>query len=103
MSCDPNYVFSIDGHSLQVIEADGVNQKPVVVDSLQIFAGQRYSFIVSNSQVTSLAIPLRAEVVAQCARAFQYHTRKLLDQGKTKSSPSEQYVRGWHQYGHSPL
>ena len=48
MSCDPNYIFSIDGHPLRVIEADGVNQEMVTVDSLQIFAGQRYSVIVST-------------------------------------------------------
>ena len=48
MSCALNYMFSIDGHLLQVIEADGVNHNPVVVDSLQIFAGQRYSVVVST-------------------------------------------------------
>lgn len=48
MSCALNYMFSIDGHLLQVIEADGVNHNPVVVDSLQIFAGQRYSVVVSH-------------------------------------------------------
>ena len=30
MSCDPNFTFSIDGHSLQVIEADAVNIVPIV-------------------------------------------------------------------------
>jgi iron transport multicopper oxidase len=39
ISCDPNYVFSIDGHSFTVIEADGVNTQPLPVDSIQIFAG----------------------------------------------------------------
>jgi FtsP/CotA-like multicopper oxidase with cupredoxin domain len=69
MSCLPNYVFSIDGHNLTVIEADGVTHQPVVVDSIQIYAGmfiscykfdllnvsfcfsiqgQRYSFIVRD-------------------------------------------------------
>ncbi|CAK5267851.1 unnamed protein product [Mycena citricolor] len=52
ISCDPNYVFSIDGHSLTVIEADGVSTKPVTVDSLQIFAGQRYSFVLKANQPT---------------------------------------------------
>lgn len=47
LSCDPNFVFSIDGHSLTVIEADGISTQPVVVDSIQIFAGQRYSFILN--------------------------------------------------------
>jgi len=39
MSCDPNFIFSIDGHNMTIIEVDGVNHKPLVVDSLQIFAG----------------------------------------------------------------
>ena len=50
ISCDPNYTFSIDGHNMTVIEADGVNHQPVVVDSLTIFAGQRYSFVLTADQ-----------------------------------------------------
>ena len=46
LSCDPFYTFSIDGHNMTIIEADAVNTKPHTVDSLEIFAGQRYSFIV---------------------------------------------------------
>ncbi|KIK54008.1 hypothetical protein GYMLUDRAFT_49075 [Collybiopsis luxurians FD-317 M1] len=50
ISCDPNYIFSIDGHSFTVIEADGVNHAQVAADSIQIFAGQRYSFILNATQ-----------------------------------------------------
>jgi iron transport multicopper oxidase len=50
MSCDPNFIFSIDGHDLIVIEADGVLTEPLVVDSLQIYAGQRYSVILTANQ-----------------------------------------------------
>ncbi|KAJ7083807.1 laccase [Mycena epipterygia] len=50
ISCDPNYNFSIDGHTMQIIEVDGVNHKPYTVDSLQIFAGQRYSFVLQANQ-----------------------------------------------------
>ncbi|EIN05347.1 laccase [Punctularia strigosozonata HHB-11173 SS5] len=50
ISCDPNYVFQIDGHKFTVIEADGVNTQPLVVDSLQIFAGQRYSLVMTADQ-----------------------------------------------------
>ena len=46
MSCDPNYIFSIDGHELTIIEADGQSTEPLPVDQIQIFAGQRYSFVV---------------------------------------------------------
>jgi iron transport multicopper oxidase len=50
ISCDPNFVFSIDGHQLTVIEADGIETKPLVVDSIQIFAGQRYSFVLNANK-----------------------------------------------------
>ncbi|PPQ88742.1 hypothetical protein CVT25_008549 [Psilocybe cyanescens] len=50
MSCDPNFTFNIDGHTMTIIEVDGVNVKPLVVDSIQIFAGQRYSFVLNANQ-----------------------------------------------------
>jgi iron transport multicopper oxidase len=42
MACDPNYVFSIDGHEMTVIEADSINHDPVTVDSIQIYAGMNF-------------------------------------------------------------
>ncbi|KAJ7464321.1 laccase [Mycena galericulata] len=45
--------YSIDGHSMTIIEVDGVNHQPLIVDSLQIFAGQRYSFILTANQKVS--------------------------------------------------
>ncbi|KAK0469397.1 laccase 5 [Desarmillaria tabescens] len=50
LSCDPNYTFSIDGHTMTIIESDGVSTQPIDVDSLQIFAGQRYSFVLQANQ-----------------------------------------------------
>ncbi|TFK19081.1 Cu-oxidase-domain-containing protein [Coprinopsis marcescibilis] len=50
LSCDPNYVFSIDGHDLTVIEADGQSTQPLQVQNLTIFAGQRYSFVLKADQ-----------------------------------------------------
>lgn len=46
MSCDANFLFSIDGHNLTVIEADSTLLKPSVMDSIQIYAGQRYSVVL---------------------------------------------------------
>ncbi|KAJ6528614.1 laccase [Mycena vulgaris] len=52
ISCDPNFIFSIDGHQMTIIEVDGVNHQPLTVDSIQIFAGQRYSFVLNaNNQI----------------------------------------------------
>ncbi|KAH9168159.1 laccase [Lactarius sanguifluus] len=50
ISCDPAFNFSIDGHQLTIIEVDGENSQPLVVDSLQIFAGQRYSVVLNANQ-----------------------------------------------------
>ncbi|KAJ7257197.1 laccase [Mycena haematopus] len=50
ISCDPNFIFSIDGHSMTIIEVDGVNHQPLTVDSIQIFAGQRYSFVLNANK-----------------------------------------------------
>ncbi|TEB28872.1 laccase 2 precursor [Coprinellus micaceus] len=50
ISCDPNFVFSIDGHVMTIIEVDGINVQPLTVDSIQIFAGQRYSFVLNANR-----------------------------------------------------
>jgi hypothetical protein len=39
ISCDPSFVFSIDNHSMTVIEVDGTNAQPLLIDSLTIFVG----------------------------------------------------------------
>lgn len=41
IACDPNYEFSIDGHRLTIIEADGEYTEKHTVDRLKIFAGNR--------------------------------------------------------------
>ncbi|KAH8101261.1 laccase 1 [Cristinia sonorae] len=50
MACDPGYQFSIDKHDLTIIEVDGVNHEAHTVDSLDIFAVQRYSFVLKANQ-----------------------------------------------------
>ncbi|KAG1738521.1 phenoloxidase [Suillus lakei] len=50
MACKPNYIFTIDNHAFTVIEADSDLTTPLEVDSIQIFCGQRYSFILVADQ-----------------------------------------------------
>ncbi|KAF8904867.1 laccase [Mucidula mucida] len=50
MACDPDFTFSIEGHEMTIIEVDGVNHEPLTVDQIQIFAGQRYSFVLNANQ-----------------------------------------------------
>ncbi|KAF8155412.1 laccase 17 [Crassisporium funariophilum] len=42
--------FSIEGHTLTVIEVDGVNHVPYTVDGFEIFAGQRYSVVLNANK-----------------------------------------------------
>jgi iron transport multicopper oxidase len=50
MACKSNYIFSIDDHYLTVIEVDGEYVQPMVVNSIQIYAGQQYSFVLEANQ-----------------------------------------------------
>lgn len=47
MSCKQFYNFTIDNHTMTVIEVDGDYVEPYTVDSIQIYAAQRYSFILN--------------------------------------------------------
>ncbi|KIJ45864.1 multicopper oxidase [Sphaerobolus stellatus SS14] len=50
LSASGFFDFEIEGHSLTIIEADGVNHEPYIVDSIQILPGQRYSVVVNANQ-----------------------------------------------------
>jgi len=50
ISCDPNWMFSIDDHTMTIIEVEGTNVQPLIVDQIQIFVGQRYSFVLNANQ-----------------------------------------------------
>ncbi|TFK82942.1 multicopper oxidase [Polyporus arcularius HHB13444] len=71
VSCDPNFTFQIDGHSMTVIEADGQSTQPLPVDQLTIFAGQRYSFVLdANQDVGNYWIRASPNVVAKGGSGF---------------------------------
>ncbi|KAJ7075749.1 laccase [Mycena belliarum] len=44
------FTFSIDGHSFDVIETDGIETRPRTVSSFDIFAAQRYSVVLTANQ-----------------------------------------------------
>ncbi|KAH8831719.1 laccase, partial [Flagelloscypha sp. PMI_526] len=51
IACTPWYRVNIDGHTdLKIIEADGVNTVPVIVDGKQIFINQKYSVVLNANQ-----------------------------------------------------
>lgn len=76
ISCDPNYNFTIDHHTMTIIEADGQNTQPLNVDGLQIFAAQRYSFVVC---VFPRSISVRMLILTLFLASCQPADRKLLD------------------------
>ncbi|KAF9446151.1 multicopper oxidase [Macrolepiota fuliginosa MF-IS2] len=50
ISCDPDFVFSIDGHDLTVIEVEGTRVQPYTVNTIQLLAGQRYDVVLNANQ-----------------------------------------------------
>ncbi|KAG6856915.1 hypothetical protein H0H87_012165 [Tephrocybe sp. NHM501043] len=50
LSCDAPFNFTIHNHTMKIIEADGRRTYPLTVDSLWVYAGQRYSVVVKASQ-----------------------------------------------------
>ena len=60
-------MFSIDGHDLTVIEADGIETEPVTVNAVQIFSAQRYSFVVSPRRPdVFLEVEAKRSLLAHC-------------------------------------
>ena len=58
---------------MTVIEADGVNTQSLTVDSIQIFAGQRYSFVVRHRYSYSLHPSIQmADPVNSCKPTSQW-------------------------------
>ncbi|KAK0200634.1 laccase lcc5 [Desarmillaria ectypa] len=50
IGCDAALTVTIDNHTMTIIEVDGVNHVPYTVDEIQIFAAQRYSFVLNADQ-----------------------------------------------------
>ncbi|KAG6830883.1 hypothetical protein H0H87_006878, partial [Tephrocybe sp. NHM501043] len=53
LSCDAPFNFTIHDHTMMIIETDGQYTAPLVVDSLWVYAGQRYSVIVAAEKPVS--------------------------------------------------
>lgn len=84
--------FSVDGHTLTVIEADGVLVDPLTVHRLPLSPGQRYSVIL-NRVSDMHRVWMRSEMSADC---FQYMNPVMnLETKAIVSYPSENFVGGW--------
>jgi hypothetical protein len=78
ISCDPSFIFSIDGHNLTVIEADSTSVQPLVVDSLQIFAGACVDYFDFLVVLIDGKIGQRYSVVV-CTFLFSSHRKVYLN------------------------
>ncbi|KAM5541432.1 hypothetical protein V8D89_004986 [Ganoderma adspersum] len=97
IACDPNYNFTIAGHSMTIIEADGQNSEPLVVDELQIFVAQRYSFVLeANQPVGNYWIRALPDTMAD-NRSLGYaggiNSAILRYEGAPEEEPCEQEVK----------
>lgn len=71
VSCDPNFTFSIDGHNLTVIEADGIALTPKTVNSIQIFAGESTP---GNTALNLFYIDEQLSVILSCCMPINRRT-----------------------------
>jgi hypothetical protein len=62
ISCDPSFLFSIDNHTMTVIEVEGTNVQPLPIDGVEIFAGARGS----NPTICSINQPRNRTTLLRC-------------------------------------
>ncbi|KAF8448747.1 laccase [Boletus edulis BED1] len=74
-SCVPWFNFTIDGHPMTVIETDGIETEPLVVDSLAVFPAQRYSVVITANQT----------VGNYWIRALSNHPNQTFDGGQSSA------------------
>jgi hypothetical protein len=71
MSCQPRFLFSIDDHQFTVIEVEGTNVQPLVVDSIEILAGMRNS----NNSCSFINRFLDRSTLFRCCQSIFLSTR----------------------------
>ncbi|CAG8733541.1 19448_t:CDS:2, partial [Dentiscutata erythropus] len=64
-SADSHFHFSIDNHSLTLIEVDGISIKPVTIQKIPINVAQRYSVVLNASQPVGNYF-IRASITQAC-------------------------------------
>ena len=80
--------FSIDSHNLTMIASDGSAFKPLEVQSFNIFAGERYDFVLhTNNHVGNYWVRTRG--LADCEFKLARQTAILRYQGSVSENPSE--------------
>ncbi|RUS29517.1 Cupredoxin [Jimgerdemannia flammicorona] len=96
MSAMAVFNFTIDGHRLDVIEADGTDTQKVTVDTIRIGPAQRYSVIVTMNQTAQdywvRAVIDTTQWMQNFTSTFNPETRAILHYGTagTAKTPTTQ-------------
>ena len=78
--------FSIDNHTIIVIASDGNPFQPIELQSLNLFAGERYDFVLyTNNTVGSYWVRIRGEGDCNPKEAFQQAILRY--QGSVEEEP----------------
>ena len=78
----------MDNHSLTIIATDGFPVKPMTVESLNVFAGERFDIVIAATQpVGSYWIRTRGE--ADCIVKRAHQEAILRYQGSNNSLPQQ--------------
>ncbi|KAH3771415.1 hypothetical protein DPMN_172732, partial [Dreissena polymorpha] len=78
---------SVQDHNLSVIASDGYDMKPVLVDSITIFAGERYDFVLSANQKPD-NYWLYVMGLGDCARSKTSQTAIIRYEGQMETKPT---------------
>ena len=81
--------FSVDDHTLLVIASDGGNFDPIVVDSLNIFAGERFDFVlIAHNTTQPQNYWIRVKGLADCSAKKAHQVAVLRYEGALPGLPT---------------
>ncbi|XP_070174008.1 uncharacterized protein [Littorina saxatilis] len=79
---------SVDNHTLMVIASDGSNFDPIVVDSFNIFAGERYDFVlITHNFSQPINHWIRVRGLADCSNKKAHQVAVLRYEGAPPGLP----------------
>ena len=81
--------ISIDNHNLTVIASDGKSLEPLEVESLIIYAGERYDFILSANQAVK-SHWIKVKGFADCS-VFKVYEKAILSYNDVTEKPEKKY------------
>ncbi|AMD21008.1 HEL273Cp [Eremothecium sinecaudum] len=99
------FEFSVDQHTLNIIEADGTNTVPKEVESVALSVGQRYSFILDRKDTELDSFWIRARFNEFCFKeddiSFDTEVRAIVSYSENKKYRAVE-SKGWEYKGPDP-